>query len=463
MGARGDDTSGHAPSLVDPAQIGVRASLSRMSELDELQSRIATKQTRIGVIGLGYVGIPVAVSFAAAGFDVVGLDRARARVDALNAGALPLATTEPGLEPLLGAARAAGRFTATSDEDALDDREVAIVAVDTPVVEHRPDTRQLIDACRGVARHLRPPTLVVIESTVAPRTMREVVAPLFGEGAFVVHCPERVRPGRLVRNLRDMARLVGVSDPRVGVLATELYRNIVRADLVVSDWETAEVIKTAENATRDVQIALANQLAVISDHAGVDVRKVREQINRLWASEPLVLEPGPGVGGHCLPKDPWLLVSGLPDEASRALIEGARALNESMPAHAARIVARALADDDLATQGAVVAVLGLTYEANSDDERNAPGPLVADELARMGATVVRHDPLVTGGELASALHAADAAVVVVPHAQYREADWGALASAMRHRVFVDCRRAFEADALRMRGYRYRALGVGALR
>ncbi len=434
-----------------------------MTGSDELQRRISARQARIGVVGLGYVGIPVAVSFAASGFDVVGIDRSQQRVDALNAGALPLATNEPGLEPLLAAARASGRFRATSDDSALADRDVAIVAVDTPVVDHRPDTRQLVEACRAVAGRLASPALVVVESTIAPRTMRDVVAPLFDAGIFLVHCPERVRPGRLVRNLRDMARLVGISEPQVGVLATELYRNVVRADLIVTDWETAEVIKTAENATRDVQIALANQLAVISDHAGVDVRKVREQINRLWAAEPLVLEPGPGVGGHCLPKDPWLLVSGLPADASRALIEGARAVNESMPAHTAQVVARALADVKVATNGAVVAVLGLTYEANSDDQRNAPGPRVAAELERMGAKVVRHDPFVTRDDVAGSLRGADAAVVVVPHGQYRDADWDALGRTMRHRVFIDCRRTFEADALRVLGYHYRALGVGALR
>ncbi|TME42616.1 MAG: hypothetical protein E6I57_03305 [Chloroflexi bacterium] len=211
------------------------------------------------------------------------------------------------------------------------------------------------------------------------------------------------------------------------------------------------------------RIALANQLAIISDHAGVDVRKVREQINRLWAAEPLILEPGAGVGGHCLPKDPWLLVSGLPADASRALVEGARALNESMPAHASAIVARALGDAGVVARGARVAVLGLTYEANSDDERNAPGPRVAAELERSGMTVVRHDPFVTKDDVVAALRGADAVVVVVPHARYREADWDALGAAMRHRVFVDCRRAFEADALRGIGFKYRALGVAALR
>lgn len=417
------------------------------------------------VVGLGYVGVPVATSFAAAGFDVVGVDTNNARVDALNSGRLPLATTEPDLESLLQAVLAGGRFHAVADEAALAGRDVAIVAVDTPIDErHRPDARQLEHACRTLAERLTRPCLVVIESTVAPRTLRDLIAPILGEGIFLIHCPERVRPGRLLRNLREVARLVGASDPEVAVLGTELYRNVVHADLVVTDWETAEVIKTAENAARDVQIALANQLALVSDYVGVDFRKIREQINRLWNDQPLILDAGPGVGGHCLPKDPWLLVSAIPLGAASALIEGSRALNDAMPSHVADITERACRNAGLEIAGATAAVLGLTYEANSDDQRNAPGPRVAEELERRGARVGRHDPFVTPDRaLLDVVRGTDVAVVVVPHKSYRETDWAALGDVMRRRVIVDCRRALEADALRLLGFSYHALGVAALR
>ena len=433
--------------------------------MQRLHDQIGKKTAKIVVVGLGYVGVPVATSFAAAGFDVVGVDTNRERVDALNMGKLPLATSEPGLESLLQTVIAAGRFRAVTDPAALAGREVAIVAVDTPIDEdHRPDVRQLELACQALAERVIRPCVVVIESTVAPRTIRDLVAPIFGEGVFLIHCPERVRPGRLLRNLRGMARLVGASDPDVAALGTELYRNIVNADLVVADWETAEVIKTAENATRDVQIALANQLAIICDYVGVDFRRVREQINRLWNDQPLILDPGPGVGGHCLPKDPWLLVSSIPPSAASALIEGSRALNDAMPSHIADITERACRDAGLAIAHASAAVLGLTYEANSDDERNAPGPRVAAELERRGAHVARHDPFATPDRaIVDALRGCDVAVVVEPHNAYLESDWGALGGAMRRRVVIDCRRAFEADALRLLGFSYYALGVAALR
>lgn len=437
----------------------------RTSESSHLRDRITDKTARIVVVGLGYVGVPVATSFAAAGFDVVGVDTNQSRVDSLNAGNLPLATSEPGLEALLQTVLGAGRFHATVDEEAIAGCDIAIVAVDTPIDEsHRPDSRQIEAACRSLARRATRPCLVVIESTVAPRTLRDLVAPIFGDGIFLIHCPERVRPGRLLRNLHGMSRLIGAADPKVGALGAELYRNIVQADLVVTDWETAEVIKTAENATRDVQIALANQLALICDHVGVDFRKVREQINRLWSDQPLILDAGPGVGGHCLPKDPWLLVSALPEGAASALIEGSRELNDAMPSHVADITVRACRDAGIAITDATVAVLGLTYEANSDDQRNAPGPRVAAELERRGARVVQHDPFVTADRpVSEALRGADVVVVVVPHSNYREGDWATLGAAMRHRVVVDCRRALEADALRLLGFTYYALGVAALR
>jgi UDP-N-acetyl-D-mannosaminuronic acid dehydrogenase len=435
------------------------------SDIQQLRDQIADKTAKIVVVGLGYVGVPVATSFAAAGFDVVGVDTNSTRVDSLNMGRLPLATTEPDLEALLHATLAAGRFRAVSDEAALAGRDIAIVAVDTPIdARHRPDSLQLERACNALSARVTRPCIVVIESTVAPRTLRDLIAPIFGEGVFLIHCPERLRPGRLLRNLREMARLVGASDPETALLGTDLYRNIVHAELVATDWETAEVIKTAENATRDIQIALANQLAIICDYVGVDFRKVREQINRLWSDQPLILDAGPGVGGHCLPKDPWLLVSAVPQGVTSALIEASRALNDAMPLHVVDIVERASIDAGIAIAGATVAVLGLTYDANSDDQRNAPGPRVAAELERRGARVKRHDPFVTPERaLVDVLRDSDVAVVIIPHDEYREADWAALGTAMRRRALVDCRRALEADAIRLVGFTYRALGVAALR
>jgi UDP-N-acetyl-D-mannosaminuronic acid dehydrogenase len=432
----------------------------------ELRAKIDAKSARIVVIGLGYVGIPVAASFAAAGYPVVGLDMNSSRVEALRSGDLPLAGSEPGLEALVRATVNSGALSVTTDEKIVAG-DVFVIAVDTPIDgSNRPDPTNLRAACRTVARRLIPPALVVVESTVAPGTIRGIVArEVIGHdatGVFIVHCPERLRPGRLLRNLREMERLIGADDQAVGALAANLYGHIVQAALVNTSWETAEVIKTAENAARDVQIALANQLAVISDHVGVDVRIVRDHINRLWSDEPLILQPGPGVGGYCLPKDPWLMISSLPEEAPRQLIAGARALNDGMAAHVAAIVERALRTSS--ERSARVGVFGLTYNANSDDIRNAPGARVAGALERRGHQVILHDPYVRPGSgVIAALRGLDVAVFVMAHAEYREIDWAVVSSVVRGRAIVDCWRAFDGDLLRSLGFSYYGLGVSAFR
>lgn len=432
---------------------------------ESLAASIHNRTARISVVGLGYVGIPVALSFAGAGFHVTGVERSAERVAALRRGQLPLAPDEPGLLSLLDAARAAGRFSAVTELGGVD-ADVYVVAVDTPIgADNRPGTRDLEDACREVEARIRGEawSLVVVESTLPPGTMRRVVAPIFAsKNVALVHCPERVRPGRLLRNLRSLSRLVGVGDPSAGVLGAALYGAIVQAELVVTSWETAELIKTAENTARDVQIALANQLAVVCDHAGVDFRTVREQINRLWSDQPLILEAGPGVGGHCLPKDPWLLASAVPSGGPTDLIEGTRRQNDGMVGHVVMIVERALRDINIHSRDARVAVLGLTYEADSDDTRNAAGPRLVKALRTVVEQVLEHDPHTTNVSLDSVVAGSDVAVVTVPHTAYRSADWGRIAPLMRHAVIVDCRRALDADVLQMRGFRYFGLGLGSL-
>jgi UDP-N-acetyl-D-mannosaminuronic acid dehydrogenase len=260
-----------------------------------------------------------------------------------------------------------------------------------------------------------------------------------------------------------MSRLVGVADPADAVLATELYANVVNAPLVVTDWATAEVIKTAENAVRDVQIALGNQLAVICDYADVDYRRVRDQINRLWSGESLILEAGAGVGGHCLPKDPWLLISSLPTGAPAPLIRAARTMNDAMGDHVVRIVERAIEREGLVAKDARVAVLGLTYDANSDDTRNAPATRIIASLRALGIDVVENDPYsLSDADLSKCLAGADVAVLVIPHDTYRDTDWSALVPLMRHANLVDCRRAIDPDLARTIGLRWYGLGVGVL-
>ncbi|MBI4347195.1 MAG: hypothetical protein HY553_10095 [Elusimicrobia bacterium] len=203
-----------------------------MEPFGDLRARVSDRSARLAVIGLGYVGLSVAACFAAARFRVIGLDRDAGRIAALRAGRLPLAHSEPGLEDLVVAGARTGALDVTTEHGDLSGADVFIVAVDTPIDDRkRPDTSNLRAACDTIARHARPGSLVVVESTVAPGTMRGVVAPAFARAPAVAiaHCPERVRPGRLLANLRGMERLVGVDDAEVGALCVELYSTILHA------------------------------------------------------------------------------------------------------------------------------------------------------------------------------------------------------------------------------------------
>lgn len=445
----------------------------RAALLDRLRLRIEGREAVLGFVGLGYVGLPVSLAYAAAGFTVRGHDIDPARIEAIRSGKLPFATSEPGLSELLETVRSTDRFVTSPSDDALHGCDVFFLAVDTPVdAQHQLLRERFASGLNAVAPHLTAGSLVVVESTVPPGTMDRIVIPTLeqstglraGEAFFVLHCPERLRPGRLLRNLRNLSRLVGGADEQTSAIGVALYKNVVFAPLHPVHYRTAEVVKTAENTARDVQIALANQLAVVSDHAGVDVRSVRAAINELWRDEPLVLEPGPGVGGHCLPKDPWLLVEGL-DEQERALVAGARTMNLYMATHVVDIARALLSRAERTLEHSIVVVLGIAYDANSDDTRNSPGAAIASRLEQAGAVVRVHDPNVPPHDLplAEALRGTDLAIIVAAHDQYRSLDLALLRSTMRTAAVLDTRRMLDAQTLELAGVRYAALGVSALR
>lgn len=441
--------------------------------LERCRERIASRDAVLGFVGLGYVGLPVSLAFAAAGFEVRGHDIDAARVAALAEGRAAFAHSEPGLGELLASVSPTGRFRASAKTEVLAGAEVLFLAVDTPVgQDHRLNRERFEAGLAAVASAMRAGALIVIESTIPPGTIDGLVIPFLqersglraGETFFVLHCPERLRPGRLLHNLRNLSRLVGGDSEITSSVGVLLYRNVVFAPLLPVDYRTAEVVKTAENAARDIQIALANQLAIVCDHAGVDVRDVRAAVNDLWSREPLVLEPGPGVGGHCLPKDPWLMVDLVEDPSARALVTGARALNDHMPRHVVAIVERAARDAGLVLADSVVVLLGASYNADSDDTRNSPALDVAALLGPLVGDLRQHDPHVTryDADVMEVMRGADVAVLLVGHAEYRQLDLVAVRERMRHAVIVDTRRALDAQTCRASGFRYTALGISAL-
>jgi UDP-N-acetyl-D-mannosaminuronic acid dehydrogenase len=437
--------------------------------LAALRATIDDGSAHIGVIGLGYVGLPVACLFAEAGFHVVGVDRKAERVADIGAGRSPIVGDEPGLGALLGAMVAAGRLAATTDYERLRDCHVVLVCVETPVdADHTPHYAALRAAIARLAAVLRDGALVVIESTVAPGTTERTVRPALetgtgrraGQGFWLGHCPERVMPGRLLANLRSLSRVVGGASPETAATMIALYRKIVpAAELDATDILTAELVKTAENAYRDVNIAFANELALICESAGGDVWRVRELVNKSPGRN--VLLPGAGVGGHCITKDPWLLAHAAGDRTPLRLIPAARAVNDAMPLHVVTLVEAGLAEIGKTLSVATVLVLGYAYLENSDDTRNSPSAVVVDLLEAGGAQVRIHDPFVPGygGDFEGAAREADALVVLVAHDAYRGLDPAALNPGGKRRVLVDGRRVLDAEQARAAGWVYRRIGL----
>jgi len=340
--------------------------------------------------------------------------------------------------------------------------------MDTPVEidTHLPAYRGLKSALSSLGPVLQSNALVIVESTIAPGTMKGLVIPELerssskqaGRDFYVGHCPERVMPGLLLHNLTNMNRTVGGQTPEVAEVMVAFYRHFVRGDLDRADLLTTEIVKTAENAYRDVQIAFANELALICESLGANIYTVRELVNK--SPGRAMLLPGAGVGGHCIPKDPWLLIANVDETYQARLIPAARAVNNRMPSHMADLLGAALSMYDLSLRGARVAVLGYAFREDTDDDRNSPSKYLVEVLRERGAVPVIHDPYVPGYEtvLASALKDADAAVIMVAHGVYRYLDLSQVRKWMAHPVLVDGRNVVDAAAARQFGFVY--LGVG---
>jgi len=423
------------------------------------------KTATLGVIGLGYVGLPVACLFADAGFRVIGLDVKPERVAQINAGDCPIKGQEPGLADLMARVVADGNLTASSNYAALHEADVITINVETPVdAQNVPRYAALRAVCQSLGPVLKPGALVIVESTVAPGTLDGLVRPLLEASSggqvdrdfHLAVCPERVMPGKLLANLREMSRVIGGSSPEAERLALALYRHIVRADLDTTDCITAELVKTTENAYRDVQIAFANEVALICEVTGSDVWRLRELVNKSPYRQMHL--PGTGVGGHCIPKDPWLLAYGAGDRAPIRLIPASRAVNESMPLHVAELTLSALDQAGVDPASARVVILGYAYLENSDDTRHTPAEQLIARLRQDGIEPIIHDPYVAQyqGDLQALIRGADCLVLTVRHDAYLALDLDWVRDAMRTPVLIDGRNAWG----RVEGFVCRCVGRG---
>jgi UDP-N-acetyl-D-mannosaminuronic acid dehydrogenase len=447
---------------------------------------------KVVVIGMGYVGIPVAALFAdVAGFMVVGVQRRSKRsgwkIDWLNKGRNPIGGDEPGLSDLITRVVKKGTFKVVEDIATCKGAETVLIDVQTPTDANRvPNYDSLKEVSAEVGKHIQRGTLVVVESTVAPGTTENVVQPLLekasgmkaGGDFCLAFSYERVMVGRLIKNMVELPRIVGGINQESTKRAMELYGHIVKAKLCPTDILTAEVAKVVENTYRDVNIAFANEMALICESLGVDVFKVRELVNTLPndpenpASNPVrnMHFPGAGTGGHCLPKDPWLLKYGLDTYGKfkfcPKIIVDSRETNGAMPLHAVDLVEDALAEHGKKLKGAKVAILGVAFLENSDDTRNTPSATLYAELKKRGAEPVLHDPIVRdfelpfSSDLAKTLEGADAVVLSTKHKEYLKLDLRKLKKKLATPVLVDGRNAFTWESATKAGLTYRGVGKG---
>ncbi|HVP25648.1 MAG TPA: nucleotide sugar dehydrogenase, partial [Methanomicrobiales archaeon] len=377
---------------------------------------------RVGVVGMGYVGIPSAVLFADSGAfeEVIGFQRdsptSGYKIGLLNRGESPLKGEEPDLGEILARVVDRGAFRCTSDFSLISGLDAVTLAIQTPFRDPKdliPDFTPLHEGLASVGKHLSPGTLVVIESTVTPGTTGGVARRILDEESGLVsgrdfalaHAPERVMVGRLLRNIREHDRVVGGIDLPSTERASGLYRTVLSTGKVIPMTAlAAEVTKTAENAFRDLQIAAANQLALYCEAMGVNFYDVRAGIASLKEEgvTRAILYPGAGVGGHCLPKDSYHLERGVKEEGRNldyppgadSLFLLARRINDFMPVHMHRLTVDGLARAGKKISGTRVAVLGWAFLQNSDDTRNTPSGPYRDLLIRDGAEVMIHDPYV---------------------------------------------------------------------
>lgn len=400
--------------------------------------------------------------FAANGVRVTGVDVNERVISTLTSGRLHI--EEPGLDVLVQDGFRRGTLTVGTT---IVEADAFIIAVPTPHHEdHSPDLSYVKTAASSVARVLRPGNLVILESTSPPGTTERLIPILeesglkAGKEFFLAYSPERVLPGNILTELVENDRVIGGITPESGAAVAELYGLFVQGDILVSDSTTAEMAKLMENTYRDVNIALANEFGRIGAQLGIDIFAAIDMANHHPRVN--ILQPGPGVGGHCIAVDPWFIVHSAPELAN--LITMARQVNDQQPQEVVRLVTHALAPQ----QPAIIAVLGLAYKANVDDVRESPSEKVVTMLERGGHTLRLHDAhveefrgLPTDPDLKAAVDGADALVLLTDHDEYRTMDpHDAMFTHMKRRLLIDTRHCVDRDRWEAAGFEVHQLGVG---
>ncbi|MDI6770699.1 MAG: nucleotide sugar dehydrogenase [Anaerolineales bacterium] len=443
--------------------------------------------TKLCVLGLGYIGLPTASTFATHGLQVVGVDVNPQVISTLCNGGLHI--HEPGLRTLVEAAVKSGKLTVSEKPEEAD---AFIIAVPTPFraaptryadrfgeydgqMYKLADMRAVTSASEAILPVLRKGNLVVLESTSPPRTTVDLVAPILersglkaGVDFHLVYSPERVLPGQILRELIENARVIGGITPASAQAGRDLYAVFVRGEIVQTDATTAEMVKLMENTYRDVNIAIANEFARLAERFGVDVWEAIGLANR--HPRVRILSPGPGVGGHCISVDPWFLVEAAPDITP--LIYTARNVNDAQPHFVLDLVKRALGNPSTGSgqglKGKKIAALGLSYKPDVDDLRESPAVEVVHLLQKEGALVKAFEPFKTDADLPgitavssleTALKDADAVLLLVNHSGLRALTPEKMAALTPARILIDTVNGWAGKDWQAAGFRIFRLGV----
>lgn len=430
---------------------------------------VKTKKAKVAVVGLGYVGLPLLLLLSDMGFNVAGIDKNSKKIDQLKKGHLDFLKNNPKAKRFLKRAIKKTNFRLSESFEESRNCSFIFVAVDTPVDKtNKPDQRNIISASTNIGRFISKGTIVIIESTVAPTTTTKIITPLLekfsklkaNEDFFVAVCSERVRPSfDVFSDMENFPRIIGTSDKKIAKTIKAIYQMITKGEIDIVDTVTAEVVKCAENSLRDVKIAFSNEVALLSEELKVNVLQVRELINKRAGVNDMLL-PGPGVGGHCLPKDPWLLLSASKTKSAR-LIPAARAINDSMPQHTFELLKAALAENNLNNEKITIAVLGYSYIEDCEDTRNSPTQALLVILKDKGIYYRVHDAYVhpfnekTPEEI---IANADCLILMVAHDQYRKLTLKTIAKIMSHKIIIDTRNFYNRPEAKRLGFTYKGIG-----
>ena len=446
-----------------------------MDWLDGFSSQIEKKEITIGIIGLGYVGLPTAIGFHDAGFTVWGIDISKQTVDTILQGKNP--TGDPDVDHIVPQPNTKRWHITTSVAQAVPHCDVILVTVPTPITDDlKPDLSYVEAAGTNVFQSIEKgsKTIVVLESTVYPGVTAYTWLPIIKEldleigiDVEIAYCPERFNPGDPAHGVRQVARVIGCSNPEVGKALVSLYSKLTTKDVrYVGKIEVAEAAKVIENVQRDINIALVNELARILPALDVDVEDVLSAAATKWNFHRYT--PGVGVGGHCIPVDPYYMIQRAADVGVPAgLITAARAVNRSMPSHVAGVITELIQNYGRPNDDAKVLLLGWSYKAEVGDPRETPAEPLAETLISKGIKVGAWDPHLAVNDFPddievvtdlSQANGYDMVVLVTAHKACLSIDWESLAKQMRTTIVYDGRRVLDLEELTQMGWQAHAVG-----